>query len=83
MSDNVSVSEGECATAVIQYVCLARHRSEQLDEHGFSVVEHKTLGAFCARGGHLNHEWVRVPATPLDRVTTGSMEERPPAPRRV
>ena len=83
MSDNRGVSEGECATEVIEYVCLARHRSEHLDEEGSAVVVHKTLGAFCARGGHLNHEWVRVPATRLDQVTTGNMEERPPAPRRV
>jgi hypothetical protein len=83
MSDNECVSEGECATTVIEYVCLARHRSEHLDEESFSVVVHKDRGAFCARGGHLSHEWVRVPATPLDQVTTASMEERPPAPRRV
>jgi len=38
------------------------------------------LAAYCARGADQNHEWIRVPPTPANEITTGIMEERPPEP---
>ena len=70
------------AKALIEYVCLAKHGADRLDAKGYAVAMHERRWAYCARGAEVHHEWTRVPPTPLDEVTTGKMEERPPAPRR-
>jgi hypothetical protein len=66
---------------LIEFVCMSKHRSDPLNAKGYAVAAHQQLWAYCARGAEVNHEWIRVPATPLDEVTIGRMEERPPAPR--
>jgi len=78
-----SVVLAEDTNALIELVCLAAHRVDPLDAKGYSVCRHHDHWAYCAQGADRNHDWVRVPATPLDRITTGTREERPPAPRTV
>jgi hypothetical protein len=51
-----------------------------MNADGYTLALHSQLRAYCARGAAQNHEWVRVPATPVDQITTGVMEERPPEP---
>ncbi len=80
------MDEGEPApveptVACIEFVCLAKHRADPSTAE-FTVETYRQLPAYCARGASVNHEWIRVPATPLDRITIGMMEDRPPEPRR-
>jgi hypothetical protein len=51
-----------------------------MNADGYTLTVRKDLPAYCARGADLNHEWVRVPPTPLDAITIGMMEDRPPEP---
>ena len=70
---------GTCAE--IEFVCLAKHRSDAIVGE-FSLETHRQLPAYCARGATANHEWIRVPPTPLESITIGKMEDRPPEPAR-
>ena len=96
MSDNVLMQGGQTASRnaasavlgqeesdrLVEFVCLDPHRAEPLTAaHHSPLATHEKRWAYCAQAGAANHQWVRVPATPLDKVTTGKMEDRPPAPR--
>lgn len=70
----------DAAAAVIEFICLAKHDIDARHPDGYSVTTRNQLGAYCARGAEQNHEWVRVPATPLDEITTGMAVDRPPEP---
>ena len=61
---------------------MAKHKADAVNADGYSVALRGQLNAYCARGADMNHEWIRVPCTPIDEITTGLMEERPPAPAR-
>lgn len=60
---------------------MAKHNGDPVNGDGHTLA-YCQLNAYCARGGAENHEWVRVPTTPLGEITTGIMEERPPEPAR-
>jgi len=68
------------ADALIEFVCLAKHRADPLCADGYSVATVRGVLAYCARGAEQNHEWVRVPASRICDLTIGLMEDRPPAP---
>jgi hypothetical protein len=76
-----AVAGEEKPDELIEFVCMAKHRTDPVNSLGYAVAVHQQLWGYCARGAGANHEWIRVPATPLDEVTIGRMEERPPAPR--
>jgi hypothetical protein len=76
-----AIAGQERPNELIEFVCMAKHRTDPVNEKGYAVAAHRQLWAYCARGAEVNHEWIRVPPTPLDEVTIGRMEERPPAPR--
>ena len=78
--DKGELASGAQAVACIEFVCLAKHRADP-STADFTVETYRQLPAYCARGASANHEWIRVPATPLDRITIGKMEDRPPEPR--
>jgi len=84
-ADNMRVGDGDLAlrnsVVLVDFVCMAKHRTDAVDPDGTIAVRGE-LNAFCGRGGDKNHEWIRVPATPLDEITTGLMEARPPEPAR-
>ena len=61
---------------------MAKHKADAVNADGYSVALRGQLNAYCARGADMNHEWIRVPCTPIDEITTGLMEERPPEPAR-
>jgi len=87
MMENIGVSDGNLATrdgsaALVEFVCMAKHNSDPVNAVGHALAIRSQLRAFCARGAAENHEWVRVPPTPLEEITTGKMEERPPEPAR-
>ena len=67
---------------LIDFVCMAKHKTDAVNAVGYSVALRGQLNAYCARGADTNHEWIRVPRTPIDEITTGLMEERPPEPAR-
>lgn len=67
-------------SAPVEFVCIAKHESDWTNADGYSVTIRSHLQAYCARGADLNHDWVRVPPTPLDEITIGRMEDRPPEP---
>ena len=80
------VGDGEFAmrdrsVALVELVCLAKHRADST-EADYTVERQGELMGYCARGADRNHEWVRVPPTPLDDITIGKMEDRPPEPTR-
>jgi hypothetical protein len=79
--DEGELARGESTVACIEFVCLAKHRADP-STAAYTVEVYRQLPAYCARGASANHEWIRVPATPLDRITIGMMEDRPPEPRR-
>ena len=79
--DQGEIASGEQAVACIEFVCLAKHRADPSTAE-FTIETYRQLPAYCARGASQNHEWIRVPATPLDRITIGKMEDRPPDPAR-
>lgn len=61
---------------------MAKHDADPVNGDGNTLGAYCQLNAYCARGAAENHEWVRVPTTPLGEITTGVMEERPPEPVR-
>jgi hypothetical protein len=79
------VGDGDLAlrnsTVLVDFVCMAKHKTDAVDPDG-TIMVRSELNAFCARGGDKNHEWIRVPSTPIDEITTGLMEARPPEPAR-
>jgi hypothetical protein len=60
---------------------MAKHHADAVID-GHDLASCGELNAYCPRGAADNHEWVRVPTTPLGEITTGIMEERPPQPAR-
>jgi hypothetical protein len=85
VEENRGVGDGEFAkrdraAALVEFVCLAKHKTDSLNAHGYSVTTRGEMTGYCARGADQNHEWIRVPATPLDEITIGNMEDRPPDP---
>lgn len=73
---------GDVANALVDFVCMAKHDADPVIADGQTLAACGQLNAYCARGAAENHEWVRVPTTPLGEITTGRMEERPPEPAR-
>jgi hypothetical protein len=80
--DEGELAAGESSAALIEFVCLARHRGDAGTGAEYTLDTFRDLPAFCARAATSGPEWIRVPATPLDRITTGKMEDRPPEPAR-
>jgi len=85
MLDNSAVGDRHLATsdasaAPVEFVCIAKHRADPTNAAGYSLTLRNQMRAYCARGADENHEWVRVPPTPLDQITIGRMEDRPPDP---
>jgi hypothetical protein len=83
--DNTGVGDGDLAlrdgsTELVEFVCTAKHKADPMNAAGYSLAIRSQLRAYCARGADQNHEWARVPPTPLDEITTGKMEDRPPEP---
>ena len=68
----------ESSAAVVELVCLAKHKADAVNADGYTLAIARQLVAYCARGADQNHEWVRVPPTPLHEITTGKTEDRPP-----
>lgn len=68
---------------LIDFVCMAKHKADAQKPNGYTIAPKGELSAYCARGAEANHEWVRVPPTPIDEITTGLTEERPPQPARL
>jgi hypothetical protein len=68
---------------LVDFVCMAKHRTDAVNADGHTLALRGQLNAYCARGADKNHEWIRVPSTPVDEITTGLTEERPPEPRHV
>lgn len=87
MRDNVRMGNkdlvlGDGPAALVEFVCMDKHNADPVnaDGHTLAFLSHRT--GYCASGAAENHEWVRVPPTPLGEITTGVMEERPPEPAR-
>ena len=79
MGDNdLALADGPAA--IVEFVCMAKHSADPVDGHALALFSQ--LKGYCARGAAENHEWVRVPPTPLGEITTGMMDERPPEPAR-
>ena len=81
MSDGELICGG-ASSALVDFVCMAKHSTDPVSGNGHTLAGYCQLNAYCARGAGRNHEWVRVPTTPLGEITTGLMEDRPPAPAR-
>lgn len=79
MGDGES-AKGDRSAAVVEFVCLAKHRADSVNADGYTVTTRGQMTGYCARGADQNHEWVRVPPTPLNEITIGNMEDRPPEP---
>jgi hypothetical protein len=71
---------GDKAAVLVEFVCLAKHKADSVNADGYTVTTRGQMMGYCARGAAQNHEWVRVPPTPLDEITIGMMEDRPPEP---
>lgn len=85
--ENTGMGDGDLALrdrsiVLVEYVCMAKHTADPVDAGGYTLDLRNALGAYCARGAHQNHEWIRVPPTLVDDITTGIMEDRPPEPAR-
>ncbi len=85
MPDNIGVDDRDAAlrigsTALVEFVCMAKHKADRLNADGYTLALRSQLAAYCARGAEQNHEWIRVPPTPLDEITVGKIEDRPPEP---
>ncbi len=85
MTDNIGMRDGELllqvgSAALVEFVCVAKHKVDPMNADGYTLTIRSQLSAYCARGADQNHEWVRVPPTPLDAITIGKMEDRPPEP---
>jgi hypothetical protein len=87
MVDNIRVGNGDLAlgngAVLIDFVCMAKHKADAVNADAYTIAPHRQLSAYCARGAEANHEWVRVPSTPIEEITTGLTEERPPQPRQL
>lgn len=81
MGDN-DPALGDSREALVEFVCMAKHNADPVNADGHTLALLSQLKGYCARGAAENHEWVRVPPTPLGEITTGVMEERPPEPAR-
>ena len=73
---------GNGSAALVEFVCMAKHNGDPVNASGHTLAHLSQLKGYCARGVAENHEWVRVPPTPLGEITTGLREERPPEPAR-
>jgi hypothetical protein len=73
---------GDRSAALVHFVCMATHGADSVKANSHTLAHCGHLNAYCARGATENHEWVRVPSTPLREITTGIMEDRPPEPAR-
>ncbi len=78
------VGDGELAlrdrsAQLVEFVCMAKHAADVFGGSRTLLLRGQ-LAAYCARGADQNHEWIRVPPTPANEITTGIMEERPPEP---
>jgi hypothetical protein len=87
LTENVLMGSGELAiggasAVLVEFVCMAKHKPNPLNIEGYTLATYCALPGYCARGADQNHEWVRVPPTPLDEITIGKMEDRPPEPTR-
>jgi len=71
---------GGGSAVLVEFVCMAKHQADPVNADGHTLALRSQLNAYCARGANENHEWIRVPPTPLGEITTGLMEERPPEP---
>jgi hypothetical protein len=85
LEENRGVGDGELArrdrsAALVEFVCLAKHKVDSLNADGYTVTTRGEMTGYCARGADQNHEWIRVPPTPLNEITIGNMEDRPPEP---
>ena len=79
MGDGESLPR-EGLAALVEFVCVAKHKADPVTADGYTLAIRSQLRAYCARGADQNHEWIRVPPTPLDKITIGKMEDRPPEP---
>jgi hypothetical protein len=84
MEDKQWMGDGELAlqdgsAELVEFVCMAKHAADPSRGH-YTLAQRTQLTAYCPRGAEQNHEWVRVPPTPVNEITTGIMEERPPEP---
>jgi hypothetical protein len=79
---NKDLALGDGPAALVEFVCMAKHKADPVNTDGHTLALFSQLKGYCARGASENHEWVRVPPTPLGEITTGVMEERPPEPAR-
>jgi len=70
---------GDGSAELVEFVCMAKHVADP-SRGGYTLAQRSQLMAYCPRGAEQNHEWVRVPPTPVNDITTGIMEERPPEP---
>ena len=64
---------------LVEFVCMAKHVADP-SRARYTLEQPHDLTAYCPRGADENHDWVRVPPTPVSEITTGNMEERPPEP---
>jgi len=84
MVDKQGMGDGELAlrdgsAELVEFVCMAKHAADP-SRGRYTLALRGQLPAYCPRGADQNHEWVRVPPTPVNEITTGIMEERPPEP---
>jgi len=84
LEDKQSVGDGELAlrtgsAELVEFVCMAKHATDP-SRGRYTLAQRSELTAYCPRGADVNHDWVRVPPTPVNEITTGIMEERPPEP---
>ena len=79
---NKDLALGNGPAALVELVCMAKHNADPVNADGHTLALLRELNGYCARGAAENHEWVRVPPTPLGEITTGIIEERPPEPAR-
>ena len=64
---------------LVEFVCMAKHTADP-SRGGHTLTLRNHLPAYCSHGADQNHEWIRVPPTPVNEITTGLREERPPEP---
>ena len=85
MMKNIRMGDGDLAlregsAALVEFVCIAKHKADPMSADGYTLAIRSQLRAYCARSADQNHEWIRVPPTLLDEITTGKMDDRPPEP---
>jgi hypothetical protein len=79
---NKDLALGDGPAELVEFVCMAKHNADPMNPDGHTLAPLSQLKGYCGRGAAENHEWVRVPPTPLGEITTGATEERPPEPAR-